>query len=604
MLTTFNTPIATPSVSAVPEPLSVLLEKPIDLSEKIKQVSNAIHSRIFSDAIVEHLPGLFLLLREASEGCVTEEAAKTIFGLFSIQSENCILRLISQSPSTFVFPIASLPASIDWSAEFEFFEHLSHSSILSNRKLNLTAVDYFFFAIAVLPLVPQPSHTWGSWSSSSYHRVALYDAKRNGSIQERILLEVFEWGISAKSSSLSQKTVLTIAVLQDLYLNLFLYSYNNSGLNFSSIFGLLNSMFGISAKHGALEATRPHTNKSIPVLLAERYGSLLSKLLDSDNCYSLKFLHRIDPLTVRELSRCWVNYCHPWKAEGPVSRSTKDSWIRKNSRVYSLYSTLLSMSPVQDFVRDFQACSHSETRLAGFIDLSDTRNLVEALVDIMSIAAPDTGMAEAIPEVFLSDRCIELTRFMWSVCVACTWLNSKVPRNMSDASWVMDKIVNACKSVDDERLNKSWNLYEIFTWNVVATPATTEGETETGIPKTVSKCVLSKRLSAIQPRRVSCFTWDQPITSVEYAFVLWFLKRAILVVTKVDVQQHPDRFAWIRELGSVSVLLPLCFLFWLFTSISVCPSLHSGSTIFVIQLVFALVVGLMAIKWIGSQYIV
>lgn len=631
--TPIATPSATPATPGMVEPISVILQKPLEINEKIKQVAACVqsHSRIVSDAasIVEQLPGLLMLVHEASASTVwlTVESANTLISLFSIHSPTSICRLLlSHQQTSFMFPLQSLPWTVDWSEQFSFFKYLNfrQKSLLNlnNKTIALDAIDYFFFVIGCLGLVPasniapaastgSSSGSWG-WGSSSHStpHVEWYD-NGSGSIQERLVMEILEVALtcltvvsSTVPASLAQKTQLTLSVVEDLYLNLTLFSFNNQGLNFSNIFSFINKIFSLTTKHHGLEIRSHHTGASLPATrFAERYGQVLSQLLETDNFYAEKFLHRIDSGTTRTLAKNWSGYCNPWGSV-PASRSSKDAWIKRNADVYSRFLAVLTIPSLKEFVAHFKANSGTDDKLTRFTALNEAKNFVETIVDVISVASPGTGIAEALPSVFLSDTAVEVVSQLWSICVACTWQHSKVPKSMTDASWHMDSLVNAYKALDAENISpESKRLYEIFSWDAVSTYVPEE---ESDVPKRLSKWVLSKRIKLIAPSSAatSRITWDRPATASEYVVLIELLKKVILILAGVDVEKEPAKYAWVRELGSVSVVTPAAFVAWMYVSVSLCPSIQSGWTVAAIQLLFVVAVGLMGIKWVASQYIV
>jgi hypothetical protein len=99
-------------------------------------------------------------------------------------------------------------------------------------------------------------------------------------------------------------------------------------------------------------------------------------------------------------------------------------------------------------------------------------------------------------------------------------------------------------------------------------------------------------------------SWDQPVCASEVVLVLVLLKYLVGTLTEVDLRRHPGHLAWVRSLASSSVLTLIAFFSWIIVSIAVCPYLPSAMTIAVIQFIFVIIVGVLAMKWISSQYIV
>jgi hypothetical protein len=607
----WNTPVATPSAPIAPEPVSVVLQKHnLDVNERVRQIAASLlpqgpKARLFTDtsSVVEQLPNLLLLLKEASNPSIylTDETASNLFELFSLKSLRSISRLVLQhSSTTFVFPLSSLPASIDWtSSDFAFYRHLSFISQRKNlvdlhaKTIHLDAIDYYFFVLGALSIVSDGRSTgrWagsgsGAWSSST----GWYDASLNGSIYDRLLLEIIE--VSDNGSGipavLAHKSELTLAVFSDFLLDLNLYTFNNTNVEFDRVFELLTKMVH-SLIHKSLMTS---SSSTFPGVFSARVVKLMTDLADTNNLYSQKFMHRVSGKLFHSFASCFRVLCLPWEEvnDMQIGTSTKDSWIKKNKSIYLSFQSIVTSPPVVEFARNYKL--HSDNRLADFVAQNESRLLVEAIVVVLSIASPSTGIVEAVPAAF-SPAAI---RALWSICRACTWINGKVPRNMSDASWRMDEMVNASKVADSKH-----EIYSIFSWDV------TQPESMEPLADTVPK-----RLTDIAPTRgvrksVSGqlhVSWDQPACASEVVVVVSFLRLFISRVFDVDLKEKPTYMAWMRWLGSTSALTVIAFFLWLVTSIAICPSLSSGMTIGLIQLVFVLLVGSLALKWMSSQYIV
>ena len=640
----WSTPIATPvATPTVVEPLSVVLAKQIDINEKINQISASInsHSRIVSDAvaIVEQLPALLVFLRDASASNVwlTEEAAEKLFSLFSVSSQTSIVRLlVNQQSLSFVFPLASLPSSVDWSRDFDFFKYLNFSKKskqlinLASKSITLDAIDYYFFAMAVLPLITAdttttsrsaytatsstttrtttPSTGWSGqhWGSPTQSKT-WYDADKKGSIHERVLMELVELGVTGHSGVVRSapivlhKCEMVLSVIADMYLNLTIYSFN-SNINFSRNFELVNKVFRLLVQGAGIGATQP-----VVAGFVDKYGKLMTDLFDSSNFYSQKFLHRMDAYVLIALARCWHDYCLPWSVVGRDSISTvptsvKDQWIRRHADVYSVYQALLTVSPIVDFVNEFKLHNSSESQMQKFIALLETPEFVGAMVKVLAVVSPDTGIAEALPNIFTCSASVELSKYLWFVCRSCTWVGGKVPKQTADASWEMDGIVNATKGLSASD-SVAAPLYALFTWD------TPEGDLATvdGVPKRLTNWMANKMDALLvdsKGKKAAAIAWNQPVCAHEYALVVRLLKYVVGIVSDTDLKANPLHFAWVRHAASVSLLLLTAFMSWLYVSVSMCPRMGSRVSIAVTQISFIFVVGLLAIKWVASQYIV
>ena len=589
----WSTPIAT-AVPATPEPLSAILQRHnVDLNERIKQVcANIMHTgsaRILSDtsAVLEQLPNLFLLLKEASSpsAWITDDSATLLMELFGLKSPRSLSRLLLQGGNaSFVFPLNSLPASIDWtSSEFSFFKHLSFSQRkslidLHSKSLHLDAIDYFFFVLGSLSLTSPPSSS--GWTSSSSYGTVWYDASKKGSLYDRLILELADLVVGTENRgnippALLHKAELTIAVLSDLMLDLHLFSFNNTGVDFAHIFRLI----------GALVSKIGFNSP-----LAQRAIKLISDLLDIDNLYSAKFMHRIPSPVFRELAKLYHQLCLPWK-EGQMSRSLKDQWLKRNALIYHRYPSALTMPPIREFVQEFV----SQPDAHKLLSLKDTKNIVEGATDLLEIASPSTGVVEAFPAVF-REAPVEA---LWHVCRGLTWINGKVPKELTDASWRMDAMVNAVKAIEGPKPA----VYSTFTWE--APQPTGEKTLGDEIPKSMRPLFLKDKPEVVRPiarSGVHLVAWDQPVCANEVAGFLVLLRFVVSQISGEDLRRNPKHAAWIRAFSSVSVLTLITFFAWVIVSAGVCPYMRSGIAIGGTQLIFVILVGLLVMKWISAQY--
>ena len=606
-MSSWNTPSITPMATpvAIAEPISIVLQKHIDVSEKVRQVFSSITSgsRVLSDtsAVVEQLPALLLLLKDASAGRLSVDAAEQLYALFSIHSPNSITRLLTTKETTFVFPLSSLPSTMDWTKDFEFFKFLGYSKRnlidMRAKTITLDAIDYFFFVIAVLGITDtnQQLSPWGA--SAGQQTSQWYNAGAQGSVHSRVLLEILETAMtSGKTSSsmvspvIAHKCDLSLAAFEDFFCGLSMYSFSNAMVDFGSVFDLVKSVFGIAIKSSGLETRTSHPSASAACV--SRITKLLTEVMDVNNFFAQKFLHKMTPNVFRSLAALFKAACLPWDfVAGTVVTTTKDTWIKRHADIYALFVEVLTSPRVVEFVAEYKAHS-TEPRFSRFIALSDTKHLIEATIDVVSIVAPATGIVEALPNVFLSTTSVAVVRSLWSVCRACAWVNNKAPKNLTDVSWHMDQIVQSAKGCETNE------IYKIFTWDV---PSGQEPELiGTDVPKRLTHAIreLTNGVSK------SLVSWDQPVCASESKLMICWLQALITAVTHHDLRKKPTVHAWVRSFASYSSLTVIAFSIWMTVSLSVCPSMQSGARIAVIQFLFVVVVGLLAVKWITSQYIV
>lgn len=595
MISQWNTPIATPVQSSAPEPLSVILQRTnLDVNERIRQVcANIMHTgsaRILSDtsAVLEQLPNLLLLLKEASAPSVwiTEDSANQLMELFGLRSPRSLSRLLLQGSASFVFPLNSLPASIDWtSSEFSFYKHLSYSQRkhlidLHAKTLHVDAIDYFFFVLGCLSLIgSSTAASTSGWTSSGSYGSQWYDPVKKGSLYDRLILELVDL-VTGKAErgnippALLHKAELTIAVIADLMLDLHLFSINNTGVDFAHVFKL------VSALIDKLGSAHPATSRAI---------KLVTDLLDTENLYSSKFMHRVPSSAFREFAAMYRNLCLYWEGHD-MNKSAKDQWLKRNALMYQRYPHALILPSIRDFVHEYV----SQRDVQKLLTMKDTKNVVEGATELLEIASPRTGMVENFPGVF-KEAPVEA---LWHVCRGLTWINGKVPKELTDASWRMDAMVNAVKAIEG---NKN-EVYKLFTWDIPAD--TGNNKFVNDIPTSFRPLFLKDKAEPVAAthKPIQFVAWDQPVCANEIAPVVSWLRKLVMYVSAVDLRRNPSHAAWARSFASVSVLTVLIFLAWVIISIAVCPNMNSGIAIAIMQLAFVIVVGLLVMKWISAQY--
>jgi hypothetical protein len=188
----------------------------------------------------------------------------------------------------------------------------------------------------------------------------------------------------------------------------------------------------------------------------------------------------------------------------------------------------------------------------------------------------------------------------WSVASACTWHDGYVPKPLSDESWRMDAIVKRMKG-ETHREGLLGEFNAIFTWDSSERKKTTE---QLGIPRRWTP--VAAQVSTIDEdfQIASVVTWDSPICSNEYAWMIAVARNAIEYITGEDLRKNPKKFSLVRRLVDVSVLLLIAFVSWLYVSIYSCPLMASSKSVLIVQAFFIVLVGLLALKFIGSQYVV
>jgi hypothetical protein len=624
MISQWNTPIATPvavPVSSAPEPLSVILQKHnLDINERVRQVcTNVMHSgptRILSDtsALLEQLPNLLLLLKEASAptAWLTDESVSSLMELFGLKSGRSLSRLLLQGNATFVFPLSSLPPSIDWtSSEFGFFKHLSYSQRkslidLHAKTLHLDAMDYFFFVLGTLSITSTAFNNTGpgSWWSAPATNAppsSWYDATKKGSVYDRLLLELLDLVVGTENRSsippvLLHKAELTLATLSDLVLDLHLFSFNNTSVDFEHVFAIIDRIVEKLLAAGALDKNSViQTSISLAPFIPKAV-KLMNDLLEPNNFYSVKFMHKMNPGTFRAFARLYHRLCVPWRTKD-VARPLRDLWLKRNTDMYRKFQGALTVPAIVDFVHEYR--SHEDhMKLAAF---KDTKPLVEGIADLLTIASPSTGLVEALPTVFEDARAPVET--LWDVCRGCTWINGKVPKELTDASWQLDTIVNATKAsavgADSKPL-----IYNAFTWETPLSPRPVSDE----IPRNLKTLWLKDKpevtLSGGPSLAHKIVAWDQPVCANEIAWAVKLLRNLVGQVSGADLKRKPAHLAWLRSFASVTVLIAAVFFAWMFVSIVVCPDMDSAMAIGAVQFIFMVLMGLLAMKWVSSQYIV
>jgi hypothetical protein len=620
MISQWSTPIATaiPVPSSSPEPLSVVLQKQnLDINERIRQVcGNIMHAgptRILSDtsAVIEQLPNLLLLLKEASSPQVwlTEESAKLLVELFGLKSPKSLSRLLLQGTATFVFPLSSLPASIDWtSPDFSFFKHLSYSQRkslmdLHAKTMQLDAIDYFFFVLGALPITSSTSSWSTGWTSSTTTSAAWYDSTRKGSVYDQIISELLDLFLGTENRGnippmLLHKAELTFAVLSDLVLDLNLYSFNNTTIDFSHIFELIKMVFEKIISSGTLDKNNSFLQTTTVGVFVNGTGKLLRDLLDTTNFHSVKFMHRITCQQFHELSKLYRAFCLPWD-QREIARSSKDSWTRRYSDVYKAYPAALTVPRIVDFVHEYR--SHPDHQ--RFAIAKETKVMIEGITELLSIASPGTGLVDRIPSAFAEAP----IKPLWDVCKGCTWINGRVPKELGDASWRMDSMVNAAKLAIADGQHE--DIYSVFTWESQPLEKQISESTDEDVPKSLKTNWLRDKPESVStplPHHLvsRLVLWDQPVCSNEIGIVVVILKKIISNILGVDLRRNPEQYAWVRSFSSVTVLIVAAFLAWVGTSILICPRMESSVSVAAVQFIFMIIVGLLSMKWIASQYIV
>jgi hypothetical protein len=546
-----STPIATP---LTPEPLDAILSKSsIDVGEKIKQVSRAMRSMKPSSPdtarnVLEQLPNLLLLLKESM--WLGAQQDDSLFGLFSLKTQDhpfSIAKILASKDShvvKFVLPLTSLPMSTDWTREdFTFFHLLNFTKRggealinLSSKTMTLDAIDYYFFLMALLPTVVTSTSYWKAVPDCVYDRL----------IAEIIDVGCGNFAGNEVAAVLAHKCALTLAAMKDFYMQIDLYSFNNTGVDFAHVFRILR------------------TTESSSVMKNNGWLKLLlNDMFDRKNFYMHKFLLKVTPEIFKEIALLYKTLC------GPISKQHDDANI-------PLYREILLSPPVVEFAQNFH---QSRNTLDRFVNLASTRDMLEGLISIMSFFTPDPS-------------CVAATKAVWSICRSCCWINGKAPRNLSDLSWKMDEIVNDAKSRQHE-------MYKIFTWDHDESLDEAQQGEEGGVPK-ILRLRNMPEPSAVLPK--GGLSWDQPVCFSEIAVAVHSIRKILKWAFDSDLKDN--QYAWLRKLASVSVLLAVTFATWVWTSVAVCPRINSPVFMFLIQFAFASIVACLSLKWINSQYIV
>ena len=154
------------------EPLSVVLSRQgIDINDKIKQAVSILlaQSRIIADtdSLVEQIPNLLYLIAESSRAdmrnssmgsssWLLEESVELIDKMYSKYLEILLSR---RYMTKFTFPLSSVPVQISTmilaEPELLFYNFITRGDgrkllDITNKNLNLDAVEYFFFTFAIL----------------------------------------------------------------------------------------------------------------------------------------------------------------------------------------------------------------------------------------------------------------------------------------------------------------------------------------------------------------------------------------------------------------------------------------------------------------------
>ena len=614
---------STPSISSV-EPFSALLSKPVDWDVKIQRTFEIVlsPSRIVaadSDSLVEQIPTLIQLIGEVSKSdmkdphqvspWLLEESVEKMLAIFDCIHRKNFLFFLTRISSMFVFPLAALPAQvysvIQSERELVLYNFLSSSGytfLNLNKSLNLHGLDYYFFAFAMLPLVDlstavpatasyaPKTTTTSSWWSPSTANSKWHDESKSGSVYEKLLLNYCQVAIqgSLVTSPIDPQVVqgcqLAIGTWIDFHLNPTLYSGTN--LNFGKIFNLTSKMCKI-----AILAQR--TRGLGPVLL-NRVARLLTTLLSGGK--GSRFIFRLDISNLASLINLWFIISAPWKILGtPVDKE----FVASNSDLYSIIVPMLQSIPFHDFVADFYHAKFSgKSEFEKFISRPETRVGIDALVKIFEVIGParDGSVIDVLPAssgiVKNGDATTafrQVVQEMWQMARQCTWHDGYVPKQLSEESWRMDALVKAAKGTKKGFLT-------IFSWEEEG------GKTDVvDIPR--KKIQVTRRIERRKSVSVEQ-TWNSAICSNEVGWVVMLLKQLAEKQSGIDLGMNPEKFSYMRKFANVTILLLLSFFSWMYISISWCPWLESKTTIFVVQIFFVVIVGLLSLKLIGSQYIV
>jgi len=363
-------------------------------------------------------------------------------------------------------------------------------------------------------------------------------------------------------------------------------------------------IFSLTTKMCRLAISSQRTRGLVPVLL-NRVIRLINTLFSGGK--SSRFIYRLDIPTLATLVNLWYTVCAPWKILGDSMEKHKE-FIVANSEIYASIVPLLQSIPIQDFVADFHhAKNQGEGEFKKFLAHKDTKIGIDILVKVFEVigpvkdglcvidmVSPSAGIAKS------GDATVafcQLVQDMWNVARQCTWHDGYVPKQLSDESWRMDALVKVGKHVRGRK-----SFWSIFVWE----ESETKSEDTIDIPKKRQVAPPTRRLE----RRTSTvtvvpeMTWNSASCSNEIEFVVRLLKRIIEKYSQIDLSTNPKKYSFARKFADVTVLLILSFSLWMYISIAWCPWIKSGSVIALIQIFFLVIVGLLSLKFIGSQYVV
>ena len=550
-MSSWSTPIATP---VGVEPLETVLQKSIDIKDKIRLVVASIKSksRVFSDSstIVESLPQLLLLLKESMW---MHQDDYEFFSVLSLHSSISIVRLLAVAKEVkFIVPLTSFPSSIDWSRDenFNFFSVLNFNKKgvlidFSAKTLSLDAIDYYFLLMAVLPVM----------TTATGPRSAV-----PGCVFDKLVCEIVQTAatgnVGAIPPLLAHKCDLTLSALIDFLANLDLFSFNNS-IDFSHVFRL----------HASFAEICFQSPSPLCVSYMHRLGTLFKELFsDPNNWLAQKFISRTTPEILKEIVLCWAKLC------------------RLQQHIF-IYVELLTCVPVVEFAKDFSDAIEAR-KLDRFVALRATRDMIDVLLCLL-------GVAREFPQASMGPQALSVTRAAWNICRSCSSV-----KGMLEVESRMDRIVQESKSYlektnrDDERNH----FFRIFTWDL----SQEEKEVENHLV-VIPKMKSISQSNHIKPQ--NHFSWDQPVSLSEIGPLVLWLRKLINWAFDSDSEKL-NQFAWIRIFSSVSLVLVLTFAAWIWTSLMICPKIHSKPFLALIQFGFSLSVSVLSLKWINSQYIV
>lgn len=574
-------------------PLSEILARPMS-DQKIDQVTDFIlqHNRSDADVISEQVPNLLLLINEA---WISDESMRKLEQLFSPKSP--LFQAIG--PNTlFVFPLQNkfLTSVLLQSNSLLMIQYLSSRDFmnLSSRTLNLKSLEYFFFSFAVLPFLKdtgtakiEKSSSWSSWktssnnwsTSASYGGAIAVGSSNTGrtyasdGLYEKLLEEYISIAVSDNHRIHDLKFLRGCQLLLSCVIDIWLEAFDSTGGG-KLILKLLQIVLKVvlksdESKLGGIFLTR------------------LSRVL-TDLFVSSKWLTRIDLDTSMEFVHLWAQFCQPWKSDEKKMMSWH-THVLKYSFVYNCYPLVLRIGSVRDFVADYIE-SVSGKAFSKFLDLPQTKVGVDIFVSVLEVLAPsdacvlsilaqDMGSSNLLKtKDSVNETVSSVTRQIWSVARECTWHNHSVPKNLSNESWRMDKIVNQAKESLVFR-----DFSNLLVW---------EKEEEFGIPKNLTA---PNRVKMVQDRREE-YGWDLPVCASEYEWVVGWVKNWTEILIEIDLKKNPKKLAFLRRIGSVSFLIFILISSWMYLG---------GSIGWTVHLSFLLALIAMVMKWARSvMYVV